>query len=515
MPDENVIMDRVPEQFSLARHCLARGVRRSPDKVALIVCKSAQPSDAEIWTYSEIEDAILRIAEGLNSYGLANGSRVFLRMRNSVDYALMFLGANAAGLVPIPASSQLTEEEVAFMAEDADIAAIAYTSDLALPELPNNIVPLNQSHIDDLKTHTRGTYADTSAEDPAFLIYTSGTSGRPKGVLHAQRVLWGRRPMYQGWYGINSDDVMLHTGAFNWTYTLGTGLMDPWVNGATSIVYTGAPDPTIWPQLAQQYKATIIASVPTLYRQIQKYNKISHDSFPALRHGLTAGEPLPLDVADSWHQATGLNLYEALGMSEISTYISSAPDIPTKRGSPGKPQPARQVAILPADAKSDVAPTPLPAGETGLLAVHRSDPGLMLGYWKRPKEETQVLFGEWFAGGDLAQIDEDGYVWFDGRNDDLMNAMGFRVSPIEVEKILELHPSVGEVAVAERSVRADVSVIAAYIVPAEGCEVKTESLVSYAAEHLAAYKCPREILVVDRLPRTTNGKVMRKALQSL
>ena len=202
-------------------------------------------------------------------------------------------------------------------------------------------------------------------------------------------------------------------------------------------------------------------------------------------------------------------------MSEISTYISSAPDVAIKRGSPGKPQPGRRIAILPPDAGYEPAPHPLPSGETGLLAVHRSDPGLMLGYWNRPEEEALVFHGEWFAGGDLAHMDEDGYVWFGGRNDDVMNAMGFRVSPVEVEKALEAHPSVGEVAVAERQVRSDVRVIAAYVVPAEGHEVSSEELFAHAAEHLAAYKCPREIVVIDHLPRTANGKVMRRALQSL
>ncbi len=513
---EYTIASGVPDKFSLARHCLAKSAQQTPDKTALIVCKSEQLSDADIWTYAEIEAAVLSIAAGLKEYDFAPGSRIFLRMKNSVDYALMFLGANAAGLVPIPASSQLTVEEVEFIAMDSNISAIAYTADLPLPEqLTGDVVHIDQAAIDAFKGHPCGDYADTKADDPAFLIYTSGTSGRPKGVLHAQRVIWGRKPMYQGWYGISSDDIMLHTGAFNWTYTLGTGLMDPWVNGATSIVYTGSSNTAVWQQIASKYGATIIASVPTLYRQILKYNEIDKSSFPNLRHGLTAGEPLPLDVADDWHRATGLHLYEALGMSEISTYISSAPDVAIKRGSPGKPQPGRRIAILPPDAGDEPALHPLPSGETGLLAVHRSDPGLMLGYWNRPEEEAFVFHGEWFAGGDLAHMDEDGYVWFDGRNDDVMNAMGFRVSPVEVEKALEAHPSVGEVAVAERQVRSDVRVIAAYVVPAEGHEVSSEELFAHAAEHLAAYKCPREIVVIDHLPRTANGKVMRRALQSL
>ncbi len=113
------------------------------------------------------------------------------------------------------------------------------------------------------------------AEDPAFLIYTSGTVGRPKGVLHAHRAAWGRRPMYQGWYGIGADDVVLHAGAFNWTYTLGVGLIDPWANGATAVLYNGPADPAVWPELIARFGVSIFATVPSLYRRILKYGRFS------------------------------------------------------------------------------------------------------------------------------------------------------------------------------------------------------------------------------------------------
>jgi acyl-coenzyme A synthetase/AMP-(fatty) acid ligase len=195
-------------------------------------------------------------------------------------------------------------------------------------------------------------------------------------------------------------------------------------------------------------------------------------------------------------------------MSEISTYVSSGPTIPVRPGSPGKPQPGRRVAILPAEG----APEPLPAGEIGLLAVHRSEPGLMLGYWNRPDEEADVLRGEWFAGGDLASLDADGYLWFHGRNDDLMNAMGYRVSPNEVEAVLLGHPDVAEAGVSELAVRSDVKVIAAFVVRRPGAEPDAKALLAWCGERLAAYKTPREIRFLGALPRTANGKVQRKRL---
>src|SRR6185312_6209606 len=171
-------------------------------------------------------------------------------------------------------------------------------------------------------------YADTAADDPAFLIYTSGTTALPKGVLHAQRSAFGRRPMYQGWYGIGPDDRMLHAGAFNWTFTLGTGLTDPWANGATAIINTGHKDPALWPQLIAQTGATLFAGVPGIYRQMLKYAAPSRDDLSALRQGLMAGESTPPGLFEEWEARTGCQLFEALGMSEISTYVSSGPGVP-------------------------------------------------------------------------------------------------------------------------------------------------------------------------------------------
>ncbi len=177
-----------------------------------------------------------------------------------------------------------------------------------------------------------------------------------------------------------------------------------------------------------------------------------------------AGETPPPGLFEEWTARTGRALYEALGMSEISTYISTGPDVPRKPGTVGKPQPGRRVAILGLEGGTE----PLPAGEEGLLAVHRSDPGLMLGYWNRPEEEAAVYRGDWFVGGDIAAMDADGYVSHRGRANDLMKALGYRVSPLEVEAVLLQHPAVAEVACAEVRVRADVSVIAAFIVPHAG-----------------------------------------------
>jgi acyl-coenzyme A synthetase/AMP-(fatty) acid ligase len=470
-----------PPRLNLARYCLAG---KPPEKTALIVADR----ETRRWTYADMEETVLRLAGGLRRAGLEPGARLYIRMGNSLDYALVFFAANAVGAVPVPASPMLTPPEVAYLLRTSGAGFLAWDGVLALPD-PEGVRLFTPEDIAAMKRAPAGAYADTAADDPAYLIFTSGTSGQPKGVLHGQRAIWGRRPMYQGWYGIGPDDVMLHTGAFNWTYTLGTGLCDPFANAATSVVYTGEKDPEIWAELIAEHGVTIMASVPGLYRQMLREG--FHPA-PTLRHGLTAGEALARPILDAWRAETGLELYEALGMSEISTYISSSPTVPVKPGSPGKPQPGRSVRIL----------------GNGQIGVHRSDPGLLLRYWGE-----EPLAEDWFATGDMAEIDEDGYVWYHGRADDLMNAGGFRVSPLEVEGVLLHHPLVADAGVREWRVSETASIIAAFIVPRAGAGLTEEALLGFVRERLAAYKCPKQIWFVPALPRTANGKLIRKALE--
>jgi acyl-coenzyme A synthetase/AMP-(fatty) acid ligase len=507
-----------PARFNIARYCLAGPAACCPDKTALIV--SGGPERTQRLTYAEIDRAVRRLAGGLQGLGLPPGSRLMIRMDNDLPYLLTFFAALAAGLVPLPSSAALTSEEAEFLLADSEAAVLALSDDLALAHAaPACVRILREDEIAKLAaTAPAVDYADTAADDPAFLIYTSGTVGRPKGVLHGHRSAWGRRPMYSGWYGITPDDIILHAGAFNWTYTLGVGLIDPWANGATAVLYNGPADPAVWPTLIERFAVTIFATVPSLYRRILKYGSLRREALATLRHGLTAGEALPPVVRDGWRAATGTELYEALGMSEISTYISTGPGMPIRPGSPGRPQPGRRVAILALDqedgAPAGAAPEPRFAAinETGLIAVHRSDPGLMLGYWRRPEEDALVWRGEWFCGGDLAHMDADGYLWFHGRCDDILNPGGYRLSPLEIEGVLARHPLVQEVAVGELAVSQDVRILAAFVVPhGTGDEA---ALLAWAAEHLAAYKRPRRIMFVDRLPRTANGKLRRRELPS-
>ena len=331
-----------PARFNMARSCLGRPAAPYGSKVALEVLDDPRSSDpAERWRYQELEDVVLRSAAALRARGIERGDRLLIRLPNTSDYAIIFFACLAAGIVPIAASSQLSAREASFLVNDSGARAIVLDPELPMGPVDGAPMIIEAGELDLLKGHAdRADYADTAADDPAFLIYTSGTSSNPKGVLHAQRSAWGRRPMYQGWYGLTPEDRMLHAGAFNWTYTLGTGLTDPWANGATALVYTGPKDPSVWPELIARHEATIFASVPSLYRQILKYSAVEPRGMPSLRHGLVAGETLPPQLVEDWRARSGTGLYEALGMSELSTFISSSPTVPPRPGAIGSPRTA-------------------------------------------------------------------------------------------------------------------------------------------------------------------------------
>jgi acyl-coenzyme A synthetase/AMP-(fatty) acid ligase len=406
----------------------------------------------------------------------------------------------------VPSSAQLTPREVAAIAQDLEPALVCVGDGLAAPAVAAPTIA--GAELRALREHAPAGFADTGADEPAFMVYTSGTGGRPKGVVHAQRAAWARRMMWDGWYGLTPDDRVLHAGAFNWTYTLGAGLTDPWAIGATALIYAGPPDRAVWPALAAAHGATIFAAVPGVYRQMLGAGADLAAGFAGLRHGLSAGEALPGAVRAAWEAATGRRIYEALGMSEVSTYVSFAPGRPPVPGQAGFPQPGRRVAILAEDGSGPVA-----RGEDGLLAVSRRDPGLMLGYWRRPEETAGVFRGEWFLTGDRARMEAGGAITYLGRADDVMNAGGFRVSPGEVEAALESHPGVREAAAVELAVREGVSIIAAFYVP-EGEPPPEADLAAHCAARLAAYKTPRAFHVRAALPRDANGKLRRAELRA-
>lgn len=499
------------DALNLARACLEQwaGDPAHAGRPAFTFISASGGPD-EVHTFAEVWERVQRIARGLLAAGLTPGERVLVRLPHSPDYAFVFLGATLAGLVPVPANPTLTPEEATFLLEDADAAALVCTEETRIAGFEGVTI-----RPEDLRAMDGpGPLPVTHAEDPAYLIYTSGSTARPKGVLHAHRTVLARRMMRDAWQGFGPADRVLHAGTLNWSYTLGVGLLDAWAAGSHAHLAEQPFEAARWPEEIARHRITVFVAVPTVYRQILKYGDLHAHDLASLRHGLCAGEPLRPALLEEWRQGAGTELYESLGMTEVSTYISTGPGMQVKPGSAGRPQPGRRVAILEerADEPGHTTGQELPRGEIGLLAVHRSDPGLMLGYWRRPAEEAEVLQGEWFVGGDLASMDADGYVYFSGRADDIIKSFGLRLSPIEIETELSRHPGVQDVAAVGLEVDPTKTLVAVAVVPDEADPPSEAGLREYAGRHLAGYKQPHLYRFVEQLPRTRNGKIQRRVL---
>jgi acyl-coenzyme A synthetase/AMP-(fatty) acid ligase len=318
-------------------------------------------------------------------------------------------------------------------------------------------------------------------------------------VSHAHRAILARTAMHQDWEGLTRADRLLHAGAMNWTYTLGTGLLDPWSVGATALVPAPGTTPAALPALLARSQATVFAAAPGVFRQMLR---APFPALPHLRHALSAGEALPDAIREGWQARTGTMIHEALGMTEISTYLSGSPARPAPPGSTGHVQSGRLVCLL------DDAGNPVPRGMAGELSVSTGDPGLMRGYLGEAAPQ-----GPWFRTGDMAVMAADGAITHLGRRDDLLNAGGFRVSPTEVEAAFHDLPGLHACAAAEVRPAPDTTVLALFY---EGPCVLDEALLRQCAEKaLAGWKQPRHYQHLDTLPRTANGKLIRRALPPL
>ncbi len=485
-----------PAPFNLAAHVLSQAPA-APQKTALSVIATAGSSD---WTYEQLEAAVRGTGTGLLEAGLNPGDIVLMRLGNTVDFPIAYLGAIAAGIVPVPTSSQLTEPETARIIAELKPAAVLRDPEVASAPHDRTI------GLDALRAMRLLAPCDYALGDPermAYVVYTSGTSGKPRAVAHAHRAIWARQMMMQGWYGLTPEDRLCHAGAFNWTYTLGTGLMDPWTMGATALIPEAGTDPSALPALLRNHEATIFAAAPGVFRKLMQDNATL--DLPNLRHGLAAGEKLSPKLHEGWKAATGTELYEAYGMSECSTFISSCPERPARGHALGQPQQGRRIAILGHDGQ------PVAQGEPGTIAVRRDDPGLMLGYLNAPEDTAARMQGDWFLTGDQGAMAVDGQVIYLGRDDDMMNAGGYRVSPVEVESALTGYPGIEQVGVTDVEIKEDARIIVAfYSGPAELDEA---ALKAYAADRLARYKQPRAYRHLPALPTGANGKLLRRALK--
>jgi acyl-coenzyme A synthetase/AMP-(fatty) acid ligase len=521
----------VPEHFNIGVACADRHLGTERENNIAMIVEDDTLGTATI-TFAELARKTSQFAQALRGLGVQAGDRVLIRLPNSLDYPIAFLGAMKLGAISVPTSTLLTAEEVAYLAKDSgavmlvtDAAAWSGIAD-GLNETPNlkyillsqteTVTPHPEFNVLSLSAclEANSSYDapyPTKAEDPAYLVYTSGTTGYPKGVLHAHRALVGRQPAAQYWFNYSDkvQDRIMHSGKFNWTYVLGTGLMDPLYLGKTVIVHEGKNDAQKWLDLIQKHAATIFIGVPTIYRQILQKTTTTGAELPSMRHFMSAGEHLSDEVLTQWHERFGLNIYEAVGMSEFSYYLSQSIFRPIRPGSAGFPQPGHHIRLLNPETMEPVA-----TGEEGMICVPDTDPGLFLNYWNLDEETRKYKHDGYFFTGDYAKYDADGYIWFLGRKDDIIKSFGYRVSPYEIERVYKGHPDVADCASVGEEIEKDKLLVVAYVILKPDATASADDLLQFGKQHLAAYKAPKTVYIAHDFPRTKNGKILRKDINS-
>lgn len=520
---------KLPEHFNIGVACTdAHLGTANENKLAMIV------EDDELGvstaTYRQLAQATSRFAQLLRNLGVAAGERVLIRLPNSLAYPTAFLGAMKRGAIAVPTSTLLTAEEVVYLARDSEASVLVTDKAMwqglreklvGLSHLrfvlltgPGGLLPASGIEVRDLESELEEIGScepphKTQSHDPAYLVYTSGTTGYPKGVLHAHRAMVGREPAAQYWFDFAADghDRIVHSGKFNWTYVLGSGLMDPLYRGKTVIVHEGKNDAAGWIRLIAKHSATIFIGVPTIYRQIIQKTQFTGADVPTLRHCMSAGEHLSDEMLGLWKDRFGVEIYEAVGMSEVSYYLSENKFRPIRPGSAGFPQPGHDVRLLDPETLREVE-----AGEEGMICLPADDPGLFMRYWNLPEETGKAFKERWFLTGDYARFDADGYIWFLGRRDDIINSFGYRVSPHEIERVMKTHPAVADCAATGEELAADKVLVVAYVMLHPGSSVTADELAAFGREHLAGYKAPKIVYLAADFPRTKNGKIIRKQL---
>ncbi len=520
---------QLPAQFNIGQACVDQQINLGNGEQAAFILEDSELGTSQL-SYQQLSDQSNRFANLLTSLECVSQERVLIRLPNSLEYPIAFFGCLKYGAVAVPTSTLLAADEVAYLAKDSQ-ASILVTHKKMWPNLAQalgqsstvkrvllmgegdirQLPQANNIQLLDLAEALSNQSADfncapTSPNDPAYLVYTSGTTGYPKGVLHAHRALIGRLPASVDWFDFKPGDRILHSGKFNWTYVLGSALMDPLFQGKTVVVYEGTNDASTWPKLIAKHQCTIFIGVPTIYRQIIQKTEFRQQDVPSLRHCMSAGEHLSDEMLLMWRERFGQDVFEAIGMSEFSYYISQNKRQPIRPGAAGFPQQGHQVALLDSD---DQAVKP---GEEGMICIPLDDPGLFLEYWRLPDATQEAKYNGYFHTGDYARVDEDGYIWFIGRKDDIINTFGYRVSPHEIERVMKTHPAVADCVALGQDIAKDKTLVAICVILQPETKVNEETLLEFGSQHLAKYKAPKLVHFFEDFPRTKNGKVLRKQL---
>ena len=512
----------VPDGFNVGHWLCDRHLEEGRGDRTAILCGD------EAVTYAQVAERSNRVGNGLRGLGVRREERVMLLLLDGPAFVYSFLGAIKAGAVPIPTNTLLKPQDYRYMLNDSR-AAIAIVSEpllgalqaiprLELPHLREIVVvgaapPGLRSFDDLLQGAATLAIADTGKDDAAFWLYSSGTTGFPKGAVHLHHdivhtVELYAKPILQ----LTERDRTFSVAKLFFAYGLGNAFTFPFAVGATTILWPGPPTPPNVYAAIERFKPTLLYSVPTNYGQLLAHHQETGADFDlsSVRLAVSAGEALPKALYDRFHQRFGVEILDGIGSTEILHIFISNRAGRTRPGSSGQLVPGYEARLV------DETGAPVKDGEIGNLLI-KGDSTCAF-YWNKHERTKDTIEGHWIRTGDKYSRDADGYYWYAGRSDDMLKVGGIWVSPVEIENTLLEHPAVQEAGVVGRRDQDELEKPVAYVVLTAGqlgSEPLARELQDFVRSRIAEYKRPRWIEFVPELPKTATGKTQRFKLRAL
>lgn len=477
-------------------------------------------------TYKNLIENANRIGNIFLEHGLKKGDKLLVMMPRLIETYEVYIAALKTGIVIIPCSEMFRTKDLQFRITHGEVKGVvshaSFTEQfLSIEEYPQLVKFSVDGEVEDWNSleSLKETASEqleivkTNVEDLAFLPYTSGTTGNPKAVMHTHA--WGfahMRTAPTNWLAIKDRDLVWATAAPGWQKWVWSPFLSVLGSGATGFVYQGKFQPEKYLSLLESYEINVFCCTPTEYRLMAKLQHLSSYHLPALHSAVSAGEPLNREVIDQFEKCFGVTVRDGYGQTENTLLLGFLKGMKVKPGSMGKPTPGNNVQLIDEDGN------PVGVGEVGDIAVPLDTPALFKGYYKDEQKTEKARRGDYYITGDQATIDEEGYFWFEGRNDDIIISSGYTIGPFEVEDALVKHAAVKECAVVASPDEIRGNVVKAYIVLQDNVDVTNEqSLIKQIQQHVktltAPYKYPRKIEFVEELPKTSSGKIRRVELR--
>jgi acyl-coenzyme A synthetase/AMP-(fatty) acid ligase len=449
------------------------------------------------WYFGELIARSAGLSGAFAARGVKRGDVVMTLLGNRIEWALTLLACWRMGAVALPCSPQLRRHDLELRCAAASPALCVAGEDL-LAELPDGVPAMTLAEVadaldEDRPQETPAAVEPMDAEDPALIVFTSGTTGEPRGVVHAYRYLAGQRAQAEHWLGSRPGELVWCTTAPGWSKSARNVFLAPWLTGAAATIHEGRFDPAERLDLAEALGVTVLCQAPTEYRMLAKRARLR--PLPALRRMVSAGEALEAETIAAFREAMGLEPADGYGQTETGHISGNLEGEPVRPGSMGKPLPGIAVRVVDGELQLQVSTSP--TFFSRYLDGERFD-------------------GEWWPTGDLVRQEEDGHLWFEGRDDDIIVSSGYRIGPVEVESALLAHPAVAEAAAVAAPDPERGSVVRAIVVPRdrEPSEELARELQEHCKRETAPYKFPRIVEFAAELPKTASGKIKRAELRN-